>query len=92
MMSSTLPHAHVGRYIFDRSIHTSGEKKEKQAKKKTTQMCTVQTDVNGTIEWHKSTNFLKETINIVSYSFTLSACFVVFFVNMDFKNVTTNNR
>lgn len=90
MMSSTLPHAHVGRYIFDRSIHTSGEKKEKQAKKKkkthkeNTNVYSADYDVNGTIKWHKRTNFLKETINIVSYSFTLSACFVVFFCKYGF--------
>lgn len=40
----------------------------------------------------KRKNFLRETINTVLYSFILSACFVVFFVNTDFKNVTTNNQ
>lgn len=48
-------------------------------------------DVNGTIA-KKRKNFLRETINTVLYSFILSACFVVFFVNTDFKNVTTNNQ
>lgn len=50
------------------------------AQKENTNVYSADYDVNGTIEWHKRTNFLRETINIVSYSFTLSACFVVFFL------------
>lgn len=99
-MSSSLPHAHLGCYVF-RSTHPhfgktrkkkrKNKAQKKRTKKETTNMYSAGYDVNGTIA-EKELTFWEKTINIVPYSFTLSACFVVFFVNMDFKNVTINNR
>lgn len=61
MMSSSLPHAHVGCYVLDRLIHTSEkhekkkkkkknkQKKKKKRQKKKTHMYSGGYDVNGTI-------------------------------------------
>lgn len=53
MMSSSLSHAHVGCYVLDRLIHTSGKKKKNKPKKKqheNTNVYSADYDVNGTIE------------------------------------------
>lgn len=84
-------HVHLGCNVLEWYIHTwkVTKKDKKQAKKRQKKKTQKHIYVQCRLwcKWHnrwKRTNFLRETINIVLYSFILSACFVVFFVNMEF--------
>lgn len=84
-------HAHLGCNVLEWCIHTwkkrKKEKQRKTSKKKKRQKIKrtqkhIYVQCRLWCKWHnrwKRMNFLRETINIVLYSFILSACFVVFF-------------
>lgn len=73
-------HSHLKKKEKKKNKEKTSKKKKRQKIKRTQKHIYVQCRL--WCKWHnrwKRMNFLRETINIVLYSFILSACFVVFF-------------